>query len=467
MEGSASVSSTMSLSGAATSVNLIEAGAIKREQDSLQADASALNLTLENAGIGFWMYTNNIDKLQGGDVCIDSLADYVLNAASDPYSLTWYFNTSVLPQLAEDNTWTWVVLRASDAINASVHTDATIADLFANVSYFRLHFGASAACDSVLKLDDVRIINLAASEAPAYDGTDTRVGLGSGEYMSFEGPETAEDAPPYYQILNFDNEITCQSFPWVLDTSSNKEGSACLSYTGSGFVQFFAGMSDAPYGQFGNSVLMQSEMAGRKIEYSYEDACLGFWFYYGNSGAYPVASLSTGLIELSSNHNSDTNMLTWDLSKFKSFMVDDGWCYIYLPFTDASVKGNFDFSNVNYFRIYLNVSTHNTQIKIDDLRIFNRNDPYNASILEGNGPDYTQAVPAGSGDGYYTTAGYDIYVYDRVSAGQTELSLLPKAYELSVGKVAGVCAACGVVIVGSGAAAAVLVIRRKRRSEQQ
>ncbi|MCF8363174.1 MAG: T9SS type A sorting domain-containing protein [Prolixibacteraceae bacterium] len=138
-----------------------------------------------------------------------------------------------------------------------------------------------------------------------------------------------------------------------LNSTTNKQGYACLVFNGSGSNEFEK-IFTTPY----------------SIGGSESDLALEFWYYVSD----PSQLTDVNQVELGSGGAPDIDEYNWNLSG-----LTKGWNHIRLSFSDASKKGNPDLNSINWFRLYQLKGLVTTMI--DGIKIGVKDD-YNVSINE-------------------------------------------------------------------------------------
>jgi len=149
-----------------------------------------------------------------------------------------------------------------------------------------------------------------------------------------------------------------------LDAVAKKQGSNCLSYTGSSADEF-----------------KRSFSASYNTKGSESGTILQFWYFVSD-----VSKLTgRNQVELGSSGKNDSNEYNWKLIGLR-----DGWNYIRLPIKNADKMGNPDLSAINWFRLYSFKSAQITT-KIDGIQL----------LSDGIYDEVSLTVNKGSGNGDY------------------------------------------------------------------
>lgn len=405
MEGRGSVSYTTSNTTGGVVLNIMRFGETALGQDVLNADASALNGTEDNLAVAFWAKIDNPKAMQGGDVQLSS----VYGSSADPTkAIAWECGTANLSETGYIESkvcpgeWTWVTLPFSESYNKTAEgvtrLEEDVQSIVSNIHYFRFHCNTYPGMSLTIKIDDVRIVNLETfgTEAPRYDGTDTRVGTGTGDYMRDE-TQTDPNAPDYYRFLNCDSYM--QNFE--LDTIDYKEGRGSVRTSGVGLVSIYAGMSRAPFGSRQDSATIQEPMDGIDVQISEKDLGIAFWMKLTSFGN--IAGC-TGVLSFGSGHGSDYDLYSFQVGSFAGQLANanlngDGWVWVVLPLSQASVVGSPDLSDINFFytHIFATDSDYTMTLRIDDVRLINCKVASNLAA-----PDYgVEFYPLAAGTGDY------------------------------------------------------------------
>jgi len=128
----------------------------------------------------------------------------------------------------------------------------------------------------------------------------------------------------------------------ILNTLNQKEGTACIEFTGRGSTEFSKVFPD-PFDS----------------KATIETGKLELWYYVSD----PSNFTGGNQIELGSGGKADVDELNWRLSG-----LSPGWNFLSLKFSDASVMGKPDLSAINWFRRYQHKSDYVTT-RIDAIRI--------------------------------------------------------------------------------------------------
>ena len=149
-----------------------------------------------------------------------------------------------------------------------------------------------------------------------------------------------------------------------LNTEDQKEGLACIEYTGSSTDEYKKIFS-TPYNSGATP----------------ENAKLEFWYYVSDVSAFDV----NNQVELGSAGGPDEDEYSWSLSG-----LTNGWNFISLNISDAGIIGEPDLSAINWFRIY-HFKTAEMTTRIDAIAITDPNAGERSPLTVYNG----------SGDGNY------------------------------------------------------------------
>lgn len=256
-------------------------------------------LTMQYGTLNFWYYVDDASKLDGtyGQVELTS------SGGPDVDEISWDFASQVIPQL--DDGWNLVTLKLDGTSVILGHPD------FGALNFIRIFFFNSQS--PVVKLDDIYFEHFNPN-AVVLDKADALTGWSSS------------------------NALT-------LDTAEKAEGTASLSMTGSGAVEFektFATPFDS----------LTSVDAGT----------LNFYYYIDDIGALSGAA---GTVGLSSAGSLSSDAYTWDLTDALGGAAE-GWNLFTLRLSDATETGNPDLSAVDYFRLSVNKSAAATA-KLDTI----------------------------------------------------------------------------------------------------
>lgn len=256
-------------------------------------------LTMQYGTLNFWYYVDDVSKLDGtyGQVELTS------SGGPDVDEISWDFASQVIPQL--DDGWNLVTLKLDGTSVILGHPD------FGALDFIRLFFFNSQS--PVVKLDDIYFEQFNPN-AVVLDKADALTGWSSSNVLT-------------------------------LDTAEKAEGTASLSMTGSGAVEFektFATPFDS----------LTSVDAGT----------LNFYYYIDDIGA---LSGTAGTVGLSSAGSLSSDAYTWDLTDALSGAAE-GWNLFTLRLSDAIETGDPDLSAVDYFRLSVNKSAAATA-KLDTI----------------------------------------------------------------------------------------------------
>lgn len=127
----------------------------------------------------------------------------------------------------------------------------------------------------------------------------------------------------------------------TLNTTDQKEGTACVQIIGSGTDEY-------------KKVFTTPFNSGATLA----NGVLKFWYYISD-----VSKTGTVRVELSSGGKADTNEFQWSLSG-----LTNGWNQITLKISTASKTGEPDLTGINWFRIYATKSGSITT-RIDDIQL--------------------------------------------------------------------------------------------------
>jgi arylsulfatase A-like enzyme len=130
--------------------------------------------------------------------------------------------------------------------------------------------------------------------------------------------------------------------PIVLNTVDQKQGLACIEFSGSASNEFRKAFS-TPFDSKATK----------------ETGALELWYYVSN----PSAFSGSNQFELGSGGKADVDEFNWGLTG-----LSPGWNFLSLKFSDARDMGNPDLSAINWFRRYQN-KTDDVTTRIDAIRI--------------------------------------------------------------------------------------------------
>lgn len=130
--------------------------------------------------------------------------------------------------------------------------------------------------------------------------------------------------------------------PIVLNTVDQKQGLACIEFSGRASNEFRKAFS--------------TSFESRATK---ETGALELWYYVSN----PSAFSGSNQFELGSGGKADVDEFNWSLTG-----LSPGWNFLSLKFSDARVMGNPDLSAINWFRRYQN-KTDDVITRIDAIRI--------------------------------------------------------------------------------------------------
>lgn len=256
-------------------------------------------LTMQYGTLNFWYYVDDVSKLDGtyGQVELTS------SGGPDVDEISWDFASQIIPQL--DNGWNLVTLRLDGTSVVLGHPD------FGALNFFRIFFFNSQS--PVVKLDHIYFEQFNPN-AVVLDKADALTGWSSSNAL-------------------------------MLDTAEKAEGTASLSMTGGGDVEFEKTFA-APFDS------LTSADAGT----------LNFYYYIDDIGA---LSGATGTVGLSSVGSLSADAYTWDLTDTLSGAAE-GWNLFTLRLSDATATGAPDLSAVDYFRLSVHKSAAATA-KLDTI----------------------------------------------------------------------------------------------------
>ncbi len=157
-----------------------------------------------------------------------------------------------------------------------------------------------------------------------------------------------------------------------LNSNDQKQGSACIEYSSSNTDEFKKSFS-TPYNSRGKE----------------ESTILMFWYYISDVSKLGAANQ----VEIGSAGKNDQDEYSWSLTD-----LSNGWNFIVLNVSEATVIGSPDLSAINWFRLY-HQKTGSVTTRIDGLQLIDPN-PI---------PLYSLIVNNGSGSGSYT-AGESIMI---------------------------------------------------------
>ena len=134
-----------------------------------------------------------------------------------------------------------------------------------------------------------------------------------------------------------------------IDKSDMKQGSGCLSGTGTGVGLFTRTLS----------VPLDTKV-------SHQKGGLHLWLYVSDASAIDLAK--EGCIEITSSGTCDRNEYAWGIG---SLDLKTGWNELKLPFSKAAVSGGRpDLEAVNYMRIYHLKVLRTLTLKLDDIYFY-------------------------------------------------------------------------------------------------
>jgi hypothetical protein len=287
-------------------------------------------VTEANGYLHLWLYVSDVTKISG-----DGQFEITSSGAPDVNEYAWLGSSLTLV-----NGWNELSLKISTAIK-------TGSPNLSAINFFRIYrpLSASITC----RLDDLRFTDSlpGATATPTPTPTPTPASTATPTKTPTPTPTATPTATPSSGGITYlDN---CDSIlGWSgsntisLDTANKKEGTGCLSMTGSGTDWFSKTFSPAVNSQV-------TEAGGY----------LHIWLYVSD-----VTKISgDGQIEITSSGGPDINEYAWLGS---SLSLSSGWNEVFLKISNAIKTGTPNLSAINYFRIYRPLSASIT-CRLDDL----------------------------------------------------------------------------------------------------
>lgn len=150
------------------------------------------------------------------------------------------------------------------------------------------------------------------------------------------------------------------SQPLTVHTETQKQGAACIEYSGSSTDEFKKSFSTS----FNPGVTKTNGV-------------LQFWYYISDASK----MINANQVELGSAGKNDTDEFNWKLTNISS-----GWNFVQLNISDANTIGNPDINAINWFRLYSNKSGVVTT-RIDAIQILKKT-TVNAPFIKSNSALY-------------------------------------------------------------------------------
>jgi hypothetical protein len=172
------------------------------------------------------------------------------------------------------------------------------------------------------------------------------------------------------------------SGPISLNSTDNKQGTACIEYTGSSSAEFNK-VFTTPYSS----------------DLSPNNAVLQFWYYISDA----AALVSPIKIEIGSAGKTNQDAYYWLLDDLVS-----GWNLITLTVKNATSVGSPDLNSINWFSI-LNNKNSSIITRIDELQLLNVN---------ANAENFQLTVINGSGSGSYINNATATIIADEAPIGK-------------------------------------------------
>ena len=228
-------------------------------------------------------------------------------------------------------------------------------DLHETINHFRF-YSLNAAVATSMVIHEISIVDIT--------GVDTRTpGSLFGDGDTYLQMESALTTPPssFEASIKMDADIVAYDGMWEIGLPANGRYSSMTTTTGTvGESEAVDGLAaDTAYKSYtipsGNYFgLSDYKFTAIKIpsKYTKDDLALTFWVYWKPSVSGTPFNLYS-YIELTSSGKCDVNELCWVTSRAEFKNMKEGWNYIVLPFSEASVSGGeIDVSNINFTRIH-------------------------------------------------------------------------------------------------------------------
>lgn len=167
----------------------------------------------------------------------------------------------------------------------------------------------------------------------------------------------------------------------VLNSADNKQGTACIEFTGSTAGEF-------------NKVFSTPYASGLSVN----NALLQFWYYISDA----TALLATNKVEIGSAGKTNVDVYYWVLDDLTS-----GWNLITLSVKNAKSVGSPDLNAINWFNIQNNKNSSVTT-RIDELQLLD---------LNANAENFQLTVINGSGSGGYINNATATIIADEAPIG--------------------------------------------------
>lgn len=346
-------------------------------------------------GVTMWIYA--ADKAAVGSVSF--------SLGSENGSLRW--------ELGElDTGWNWIALRASEGTaEGSFDADGiTLLTLTVTGNGFTVH------------IDRVNLVNYTVAEnltQPADEGVQ-------------------RDPLREKIILNCDNVDGLNFTGNSVDAADMREGTGCVVTSGAGYQLVARGFD------LGKTDLTKNTIV------------VAFWIWIEDKTLYESEKVD-GQVELTSGGAYDEDEISWDIRLFTDGL-ENGWNWVALRGSDASVLGEPDFDAFNYFRLYINNIASST-LKLDRVTVGYVG---NASLFEE--PDWeNELASAGKYQGANGSAATNPPYLDTDMSDPDEYEYTERT-EVEVpadGCGASLGTGCAVLVSLLAAAALTIVLRRK------
>lgn len=257
-------------------------------------------VTQANGYLKLRVYISDASKLSGsGQIEVGSSGTY------DQNEYSWTISASSLA-----TGWNDLVLKISSAAKIGSPN-------LASINWFRIYNGLSATITR--KIDSIYFTSI---NPPYLDKCRSEVGW-SGSDAIFAG--TRLDTCDSISGWSGSDSVS-------LDTTNKKEGSGCLTSTGSG-VEWFK----------------KSFSTSLNTEVNESDGYVVLWLYISDASKFT----GTGQIEIGSSGIYDQNEYAWSIS---GLMLRTGWNEVTLKISEAVKTGSPNLSAINWFRVYQELS---------------------------------------------------------------------------------------------------------------
>lgn len=290
-------------------------------------------VTQTNGYLHLWLYVSDVTKISA-----DGQFEITSSGGPDVNEYAWLGSS-----LSLVNGWNELNLKISNAIKTGTPNLSAI-------NYFRIYrpLSASITC----KLDDLRFTDSLSgatpTPTPTFTPTPSPTPTGAGTATPTPTPTlgpTSTPTPTSGGITMLDKCDSTSGWtgnnPVSLDTTNMREGTGCLTMTGSGTDWFKKTFSPVV-----NSGVTES------------NGYLHLWIYVSDVTKFAAGG---GQIEITSSGGPDINEYAWVVANLS---LVNGWNELSLKISNATKLGTPNLSAINFFRLYQFLSASIT-CKID------------------------------------------------------------------------------------------------------